>query len=123
MTTTDPIDEREAHEPEVTPPFGRHDAPTIGLEEELMVIDAASLDLAPRAHELLDPTGDPSAVQEMPAAQIELVTRPYGTVAEAAEALLRGRRSLVDRADPRLRFAASGTHPFASPEAVVTESE
>ena len=46
---------------------------TVGVEEELMLLDAATLDLAPRAPELIDRLdGDERFKLEMPAAQIEI---------------------------------------------------
>jgi glutamate---cysteine ligase / carboxylate-amine ligase len=81
-----------------------------------MLVDAETLDLAPRAPEvigLLD--GDPRFKLEMPAAQLEIVTAPHPTVADAALELARSRADLEAAAAVRgLRIAAAGTHPFAS---------
>ncbi|MDQ4048110.1 MAG: glutamate-cysteine ligase family protein, partial [Actinomycetota bacterium] len=56
---------------------------TVGIEEELMVLDPDTLDLTPRAEELLAALGgDPRFKPELPAAQIELVTAPARTVGE-----------------------------------------
>jgi carboxylate-amine ligase len=85
---------------------------TVGLEEELMLLDAGTLDLAPRATEALDALGrDPRFKLEMPAAQLEIVTAPHGTVAEAAGELAAARAAL---ATAGLRLAGAGAHPFAS---------
>ena len=50
---------------------------TVGVEEEIMVLDPATLDLVPRGAELLSRLdGDPRFTSELPAAQIEIVTEP-----------------------------------------------
>jgi glutamate---cysteine ligase / carboxylate-amine ligase len=92
--------------------FERPSPPTVGLEEELMLLDARTLDLAPRAAETLAALGDdPRFKLEMPAAQLEIVTAPHPTVREAAQELARARSDL---AAAGLRLAGAGAHPFAS---------
>lgn len=50
-----------------------------------MVLDAETLDLTPRADELLASLGaDPRLKPELVAAQLELITPPADTVPEAA---------------------------------------
>jgi glutamate---cysteine ligase / carboxylate-amine ligase len=89
--------------------------PTVGLEEELMLLDAETLDLAPHASEVIAALdGDPRFKLEMPAAQLEIVTRPHATVAEAAAELAAARADLAAAAAPRFRLAGAGAHPFAS---------
>lgn len=98
--------------------------PTVGLEEEVMLLDARSLDLAPVARELLDATGnDPRFKLELPAAQIELAIAPASRVADATSELAAGRRRLAQAAPQSLRLAAAGTHPFASSEAELNRGE
>ena len=92
------------------------DAPrplTVGLEEEVMLVDPASLDLAPIARELLD--GDELLKLELPASQAEIATVPADRVADAVEQLVAGRRRLAERAGGRARVIAAGVHPFAAP--------
>ena len=90
---------------------------TVGIEEELMLLDARSLDLAPRAHEVLAATeGDARFKPELPAAQLEIALPPAGSVAEAAADLARARRDIAAVAAPGARLAAAGAHPFAAPE-------
>jgi carboxylate-amine ligase len=85
---------------------------TVGIEDELMVLDPDTLELAPRASEVLSRLGgDPRYKPELPAAQLEIVVGPSATVAEAARALLEARRDLVARIDGAVRFAACGVHP------------
>ncbi|MFL5843281.1 MAG: YbdK family carboxylate-amine ligase [Solirubrobacteraceae bacterium] len=86
---------------------------TVGLEEEIMVLDAATLDLAPRGMELVGGLVEP----EMPAAQVELASDPCTTVDAAIAGLAAGRRELADRAAPLgLALGCAGTHPFAAAE-------
>jgi glutamate---cysteine ligase / carboxylate-amine ligase len=95
--------------------FERHDAPTVGLEEELMVLDAETLDLAPHARDVIEALGGDARFKlEMPASQLEIVTAPHATVADAADELAAARRDLAATAAARFRVAGAGAHPFAS---------
>lgn len=97
---------------------------TVGLEEELMVLDPRSLDLAPIAPQVLAAVGDdPRFKRELPAAQVEIVGRPAATVAEAAADVAAGRSALVAATDGLARFAGGGVHPFAAAEGVLSEHE
>jgi glutamate---cysteine ligase / carboxylate-amine ligase len=100
--------------------FQAPSAMTVGIEEELMVLDARTLELAPRAHEVLAATGgDPRFKPELPAAQLEIALPPAASVPEAAAALARGRADLAAVAAPDCRLAAAGAHPFSAPEGPV----
>ncbi len=101
---------------------------TIGLEEEAMLLDPGTLDLAPVAAEIVGDasTGSPplagaraavaaGAKLELPASQVELVTAPSSTVAAAIGALAAGRRALAAAASDLALPAVAGTHPFAAP--------
>jgi glutamate---cysteine ligase / carboxylate-amine ligase len=93
------------------------DAPeplTVGLEEELMLLHPETLDLLPRAAEVVEPAGDPRFKLEMPAAQLELSLPPARSVPEAIAALGAARRDLASAAEPVGRLAAAGVHPFAA---------
>jgi carboxylate-amine ligase len=95
--------------------FQRDRALTVGLEEELMLLDPESLDLAPRAPTVLAQlAGDARFKPELPAAQLEIVGRPAATVSEAASELLRARADLVRAADGLALPAGAGVHPFAA---------
>jgi carboxylate-amine ligase len=88
---------------------------TVGVEEELMLLDADTLELAPRAPELMRALGgDPRFKLELPAAQLELLAPPSTTVA-AAVGELRGARQELGEAAARLglRVAGAGAHPFS----------
>lgn len=93
------------------------DAPeplTVGLEEELMLLDPETLDLLPRAGDVVEPADDPRFKLELPAAQLELSLPPARAVPEAIAALAAARRDLAAAAEPVGRLAAAGVHPFAA---------
>ena len=93
------------------------DAPaplTLGIEEELMLLDPETLDLLPRAAAVVEAAGDARFKLEMPAAQLELSLPPARTVPEAVAALAAARRDLAAAAAPVGRLAAAGGHPFAA---------
>ena len=90
---------------------------TIGLEEEVMLLDRETLDLAPRATEVLARLdGDPRFKLELPAAQLELLTSPHALVADAVAELAGGRVGLARATEDIVRLAAAGVHPFAASE-------
>jgi carboxylate-amine ligase len=95
------------------------DAPaplTVGVEEELMLLDPATLDLAPRAREALAQLGgDPRFKLELPASHLEIVLPPLPSASEAATALRAARADLVAALGSDLRFASAGVHPFTNP--------
>jgi carboxylate-amine ligase len=88
---------------------------TVGLEEEAMLLDAGSLDLVPRATEVVSRAADHRFKLELPAAQLEIVLPPTATVRESAAALGAARRDLAAAAEGIGVLAAAGAHPFASP--------
>lgn len=129
------------------------DAPaplTVGFEEELMLLDPETLDLAPRARELLaeaqapaapaegdaptrgsaEPVTDPAPPRdgrfklEMPAAQLEIASPALRDAADAAAFLTTARRDLAEAAERTgLRLAAAGVHPFAEEEGELNAGE
>jgi glutamate---cysteine ligase / carboxylate-amine ligase len=113
------------HPPDLTPQalraaFEVPSAMTVGIEEELMVLDAHSLDLAPRAPEILAATGgDPRFKPELPAAQLEIAVPPAADVPDAAAGLRSARTEIAAVAAPDARLAGAGAHPFAGPEGIV----
>ena len=82
-----------------------------------MLLDHASLDLAPKTAEALARVeGDQRFKAELPASQLEILTEPAGGVTEAVAALAKGRRDLADAVRDLVRPAVAGVHPFAAPE-------
>lgn len=88
---------------------------SLGLEEELMLLDPETYDLLPRAAEVVEAAGDPRIKIELPASQLEITLPPAAGVPEAIAALAAARRDLTAAAEPVGRLAAAGTHPFANP--------
>lgn len=92
---------------------------TIGIEEEYLLVDPETRDLAAdppesileRAQQLAP---DQQVTPEFLRAQIEVGTRVCRTVREARESLTELRRAVRDAvAEEGLAFAAASTHPFA----------
>ena len=88
---------------------------TIGVEEELMLLDSETLDLLPEAERAVEAVSDVARVRtELPASQVEIVTPVAATIAEASEHVLAIRRELAAAVAPWARVAGAGTHPFAA---------
>ncbi|MBB4662278.1 carboxylate-amine ligase [Conexibacter arvalis] len=90
---------------------------TVGVEEETMLLDPGTRDLAPRAGALLERLGgDPRFKPELPASQLEIATAPAATVGEAVAQLTAARRDLAAAADGLALPAVAGVHPFSDAE-------
>jgi carboxylate-amine ligase len=97
---------------------------TIGVEEELMLVDPVTFDLAPVIGEvlpLLD--GDERFAKELRAAQIEIVTPVCATATDACRVLADARADLVAALDGEYRLLACGAHPFSTRHGEITEAE
>jgi carboxylate-amine ligase len=102
--------------------FGGRAPLTLGVEEELMILDVSTLDQVAAVDRFVRGTegrGLPGLVKtELFASVFELNTNPCATAAEAEDALVALRRAAAEVADAEgLAIAAAGTHPFARPEA------
>jgi len=101
--------------------FGAGAPLRIGVEEELMILDAETLDPVPRVETLVaeaERLALPGSVKtELFASVVELNTRPCATAAEALAALreLRAATGEIARGHG-LALAAAGTHALARPE-------
>jgi carboxylate-amine ligase len=90
---------------------------TVGVEEELMLLDPATYDLLPAATRVMEELGDAVPLRpELPAAQVETASPVCATIAEAAASLAASRRALAAGVDGWARLAGAGAHPFAAPE-------
>jgi carboxylate-amine ligase len=87
---------------------------TVGIEEELMILDGETLELASRIDDLVrDDDGD-SVKPELHQSVLEIATAPAATVADAGVELRRLRDTVRERAAAHgLLIAAAGTHPFS----------
>ena len=95
---------------------------TIGVEEELMLLDPETLDLLPAAVRVRRELGGAVSLRgELPAAQVETASPVCTTIRQAADALAAARRTLAHGVAGWARLAGAGTHPFADPEGVLID--
>jgi carboxylate-amine ligase len=98
--------------------------PTVGIEEELMLLDPDRHDLLPRAPEVLARVeGDARFVGELPASQLEALTEPTEDLDAAAAELVAARRDLSRAAEGIGLLAAAGAHPFTEPAGILSDDE
>ncbi len=100
---------------------------TVGVEEEVMLLDPGDWGISNRVDEVLaavPPHLAPRTSADVHACVVELKTAPAGTVAEVAAELADLRRMLADVLGDRLRLgaAAAGTHPIATGSDVAVSS-
>ncbi len=89
---------------------------TVGLEEEVLLLDPRTLEPAPVAARILAGLeGDGRFKAELPAAQLELVTPPCATAAEAVERLAAARATLLGACEGVARPAAVAVPPLGDP--------
>jgi carboxylate-amine ligase len=87
---------------------------TIGIEEELMIVDASSLELVNAVESLLEDAPDGEIKPELMESVLEIATRPAANTAEAGAQLRALRHQVNSTAGRRgLAIGAAGTHPFA----------
>jgi carboxylate-amine ligase len=108
--------------------FGESAAFSVGVEEELMILDGESLLLAPRADEVIAASeGEelPGTLKsELFASALELNTGVCASAEEAADAIVELRRCAARLAAERgLAVAAAGSHPISRPEDQETVQE
>jgi glutamate---cysteine ligase / carboxylate-amine ligase len=87
---------------------------TIGIEEELMIVDASSYELVNAIESMLEPAPKGEIKPELMESVLEVSTDPCANTTEAA-LQLRALRSQVARtaASQGMAIGAAGTHPFA----------
>lgn len=87
---------------------------TVGLEEEVLLLDPWTFAPAPVAAQALARLdGDPRFTSELPADQLEITIGPARTVTELAAELSAARRDLAVALDGLAVPAAAGVHPTA----------
>ncbi len=88
---------------------------TVGIEEELMILDAGTLDLANEIDSILGEDPPSGRIQpELLESVLEIATSPCPGIGAAGGELLALRALASERARGRgLEIGASGTHPFA----------
>jgi carboxylate-amine ligase len=87
---------------------------TIGIEEELMILDAESLELVNAVESLLEGQPPERVKPELMESVLEIATSPQPNAAEAGAELRALRTRVAAAAAARgLTIGAAGTHPFA----------
>jgi len=94
---------------------------TVGVEEEMMIVDAESFDLVNAIEWLLEAAGGPDAERtdgevkpELMESVLEIATTPCADVPAASDQLREMRRQVREIAAKRgLSIGSAGTHPFA----------
>lgn len=101
--------------------FAAESAPTVGIEEEIMLLDAETLDLLPFAARVVAAAGLAGIGQEMPASTLELRTAPAASVPDAVNALRCLRRRVADAAAGVGLLASAGAHPFSAVDGLLND--
>jgi glutamate---cysteine ligase / carboxylate-amine ligase len=97
---------------------------TVGVEEELMLVDPDRYDLAPAIDHVLPLfEGDSRFASELRSSQLELITPVCTSAAEACRELAAARSLLVERLSNRYRLLSAGTHPTSAEWGSVTERD
>jgi carboxylate-amine ligase len=87
---------------------------TIGIEEELMIVDRDSLELVNAIESLLQDAADGEIKPELMESVLEIATKPCANTVEAGEQLRGLRRQVLANASSKgLTIGSAGTHPFA----------
>jgi carboxylate-amine ligase len=87
---------------------------TIGIEEELMIVDGESYNLVNAIESLLDDAREGEIKPELMESVLEIATKPCARTGEAEHELRALRRHVRERAAERgLMIGSAGTHPFA----------
>ncbi len=102
-------------------PFGQSRQSTIGIEWELAVVDATTLEQVPEAEVVLGRVEDPvdgPIRREYLTSMIEIVSGVHDTAAEAAADLQHHLEWALDLLEPEgLTLLGAGAHPFGNPAA------
>ena len=87
---------------------------TIGIEEELMILDAESLELVNAIESMLEPVPAGEIKPELMESVLEVSTDPCHNTREAGDQLRALRRQVSDTAASKgMAIGSAGTHPFA----------
>jgi glutamate---cysteine ligase / carboxylate-amine ligase len=87
---------------------------TIGIEEELMILDAESLELVNAIESMLEPAAVGEIKPELMESVLEVSTDPCNNTAEAGTQLRSLRAQVIQTASAKgLAIGSAGTHPFA----------
>jgi glutamate---cysteine ligase / carboxylate-amine ligase len=101
--------------------FSRGGGASVGLEEELILVDPESLRPVNEVERVLAELGDRRFEAEFRAAQLELIMPVSLTVSRLCEELARAREEAVEVLRGRVSLLAAGTHPTAWGPITVTD--
>jgi carboxylate-amine ligase len=97
---------------------------TVGLEEEVMLLDPQTFAPIPCVDAVLErAANNPRLKRELPAAQIELMTSPHASVTAALDELAQARTELTAASAGIARPAAAALHPTAPAEAELNSGD
>lgn len=102
--------------------FEHRGAPTFGVEEEVMLLDPQTLDLLPRAAELVEGLDGRFKI-ELPASQLEIASGVATSMTALAEELAAARNLLAAHLAGRALPAGAGVHPFAPGRGILNRSD
>jgi carboxylate-amine ligase len=87
---------------------------TIGIEEELMILDGETLELVNAIESMLEPSTSGEIKPELMESVLEISTEPCENTTQAGDQLRALRAQVIQKAESKgLAIAAAGTHPFA----------
>jgi glutamate---cysteine ligase / carboxylate-amine ligase len=87
---------------------------SIGIEEELMILDARTFELVNAIEAMLEPAAEGEIKPELMESVLEISTDPCPGVTEAGRQLRALRRQVVETAGAKdMAIGSAGTHPFA----------
>jgi carboxylate-amine ligase len=87
---------------------------TLGIEEELMILDADSLELSNSIETMLDASPEGTVQPELMESVLEIATAPAANTAQAGAELINLRKQVTGVAETKgLAIGSAGTHPFA----------
>jgi carboxylate-amine ligase len=97
---------------------------TVGLEEEVLLLHPGTLAPEPCVDAVLERAGETERLKrELPAAQIELLTRPHATATAALAELRAAREELLAATEGLALPAAAALHPTAPAEAELNRGD
>ena len=97
--------------------FGRSAPLSLGVEEELLLVDEQTLEPVPASKRIVDSVGDGRVKLELFTSFVETATGVCATPREAYDQVVELRERVAVAAEGAgLKVAATGSHPFADPE-------
>jgi glutamate---cysteine ligase / carboxylate-amine ligase len=103
--------------------FDGRSGSTIGIEEELMLLDPETLEVAPSAHLVSALLEDERCAPELREGQLEIRTPVCGNAVGSALHLADAILHVTDRLHDDVVVASAGTHPFSSGWGEISEGE